>query len=142
MSTATGTPRHRTVRPMPSGNAHLPPPDDRLEIDVEELRALLDEATAAGEGDRGFTLVDCREEDEFAICRIAGAVLLPLSGFPDNTAGLRAEPGRPVVVYCHHGMRSQHAALFLREAGVRMTFSLSGGIDAWSRIVDPSTPRY
>lgn len=115
----------------------LPSPEETLELTVAGLSALL---TAAATPIR---LVDCREEDEFAICKIPGAILTPLSKFPDSALPLLEDPDAPpVVVYCHHGMRSQHAALFLRDRGVKNAFSLAGGIDAWSQQVDPAVPRY
>jgi len=49
---------------------------------------------------------------------------------------------RPVVVYCHSGTRSAHATRFLRAQGLGRVYNLAGGIDAWSRIVDPAVPRY
>ena len=89
-------------------------------------------------------LIDCREEDEFALCRIDGAELFPLSRFAVDapTRLLQADEERPVVVYCHHGMRSMHATVFLREKGKKNVWSLSGGIDLWSQMIDPKVPRY
>lgn len=87
-------------------------------------------------------LIDCRERDELAICRIVGNEWFPLGTFPQALAQLTADSGRGVVVYCHHGMRSQRAAGFLRAHGVENAFSMSGGIDAWSESIDPSVPRY
>jgi rhodanese-related sulfurtransferase len=116
----------------------LPPPD-ALEIAPAELHALLEDS-----GTSALRLVDCREPDEHAICRIEGAELIPLSRFGEEAARrlLGEEDPRPLVVYCHHGMRSLHATAFLRERGRRETWSLSGGIDLWSRQIDPEVPRY
>jgi rhodanese-related sulfurtransferase len=47
-----------------------------------------------------------------------------------------------VVVYCHHGIRSLRGAAILEQAGVRPASDTAGGIDAWSRLIDPSVPRY
>ena len=47
-----------------------------------------------------------------------------------------------MVVYCHHGIRSQSAAAFLERTGIKEVYSLTGGIDAWSCEVDPTVPRY
>jgi len=41
-----------------------------------------------------------------------------------------------VVVYCHHGVRSLSGAAILARAGQEAVASLSGGIDAWSRLID------
>ena len=87
-------------------------------------------------------LIDCREDDELAICQIAGHEWIPLGAFPQMIEGLTSDSDRGVVVYCHHGMRSQRAAAFLRAHGVVNAFSMSGGIDMWSDIIDPTVPRY
>jgi rhodanese-related sulfurtransferase len=49
---------------------------------------------------------------------------------------------RPVVVYCHHGMRSAQVAAFLLSQGYGPVYNLTGGIDAWSTQIDPALPRY
>jgi rhodanese-related sulfurtransferase len=46
-----------------------------------------------------------------------------------------------VVVFCHHGVRSLSGAAYLNELGLEAT-SMRGGIEAWSRLVDPSVPTY
>ena len=48
----------------------------------------------------------------------------------------------PIVFQCHHGMRSQGAAQYFQKAGFRRLYNLSGGIEEWSRLVDPTVPRY
>lgn len=87
-------------------------------------------------------LIDCREEDELAICRIAGNEWFPLDSFPFAGEKLTADAARGVVVYCHHGMRSLRAAAFLRANGVEKAFSMKGGIDAWSALIEPEMARY
>jgi rhodanese-related sulfurtransferase len=87
-------------------------------------------------------LIDCREDDELAICHIEGHEWFPLGAFPQVIDKLKAGSERGVVVYCHHGMRSQRAAAFLRAHGVENAFSMSGGIDMWSEIIDATVPRY
>jgi rhodanese-related sulfurtransferase len=54
---------------------------------------------------------------------------------------LEAFRGRPVVVYCHHGVRSLHGAAYLLSRGLEAV-SLRGGIDLYARAVDPALPRY
>jgi rhodanese-related sulfurtransferase len=92
--------------------------------------------------DRGdsFLLVDVREPNEFAICRIEGAKLIPLREVPANLAQIEA--AEDVVVYCHHGMRSLDAAAWLRSQGVAGVKSMSGGIERWSTEIDAGVPRY
>ena len=87
-------------------------------------------------------LIDCREADEVAICRIEGYEWISLRDFPQRIEAIRADSQRGVVVYCHHGMRSRHAAEFLRSHGIPHSFSMSGGIDMWSDIIDGSVPTY
>jgi adenylyltransferase/sulfurtransferase len=87
-------------------------------------------------------LIDCREEEELAICRIAGNEWIPLGLFPGVREQLKKGNERGVVVYCHHGMRSLRAATFLRSIGVENAFSMRGGIDYWSEFIDPEVPSY
>jgi|SRR6056297_488654 len=113
------------------------PPPEETEITPAELQALLEtEASPA------FHLIDCREEDEFVICRIEDSTLIPLSRFAeDGPAFIEATP-RPTVVLCHHGMRSMNATMYLREKGFEQVWSLVGGIDLWSTQIDSDVPRY
>ena len=115
----------------------LPDPEESLSVSPETLSAIL-----ADRDSHPIRLIDCREQDEFAINKIADAALVALSGFPDAPQPLLASPDPPVVVYCHHGMRSAQAAGFLRHRGITHTFSLQGGIDLWSQEIDPDVPRY
>lgn len=118
------------------GRPGCPTPDasQTEEVSPHELQALLE----AG----GVRLIDCREDDEYALCRIGAATLVPLQQIPEKIQALRGEGDRPVVIYCHHGMRSLNATQFLRARGLTETFSLRGGIDAWSLEIDPEVPRY
>ena len=47
-----------------------------------------------------------------------------------------------IVMMCHHGGRSSHACFILHNHGYHHVYNLKGGIDAWSRLVDPTIPRY
>ncbi|MEZ5301182.1 MAG: rhodanese-like domain-containing protein [Verrucomicrobiales bacterium] len=101
--------------------------------------------TAALLGERAdeFALIDCREEDEHAFCKIGGSRLFPLSTAGEWLPSLIALGGEmPLVIYCHHGMRSAQLAHHLRQRGVARAFSMAGGIDAWTAEIDPSVPRY
>ena len=51
-------------------------------------------------------------------------------------------PGRPLVLMCHHGIRSMHAAMALAGRGHQDITNMTGGIDLWSEQVDPAVPRY
>lgn len=92
--------------------------------------------------DKRPLLIDCREEDELAICQIPGNRWIPLQQIPRSLESIRSESERGVVVYCHHGMRSLSAVEFLRARGIDRAFTMSGGIDDWSRTIAPEVPRY
>lgn len=103
------------------------------EIDAKEL------AAKRKRGD-DFVLVDVREPHEFEIARLPDATLIPLNALPARVHEL--DSSREIVLHCHHGQRSMRALEFLRQSGFRKLKNLRGGIDAWSRDVDPSVPRY
>lgn len=84
-------------------------------------------------------LLDVRQPEEYATARIEGAVLIPLAELPGRLGALPRS--LPLVVLCHHGVRSAHAVHHLRAAGFD-ALNLSGGIDAWSRDIDPEVPLY
>jgi rhodanese-related sulfurtransferase len=87
-------------------------------------------------------LLDVREPEEFEIAALPNARLVPLGQIPGRVEQIADWKNEPVVVYCHHGIRSMHAIHFLAQAGFTDLTNLSGGIDAWSREVDPKLPRY
>jgi pimeloyl-ACP methyl ester carboxylesterase len=60
-------------------------------------------------------LVDVREPWEYEYCRIDGSLSVPLAELGRRLPELPRD--RPVVMVCHHGMRSMHAAAFLARAG-------------------------
>lgn len=88
-------------------------------------------------------LIDVREPHEYALCRIEGAELFPLRSIPHSVEALRQRAAAgPLVLYCHHGVRSLQAVAWLRRQGVAECRSLEGGIDLWSTEVDASVKRY
>jgi len=92
--------------------------------------------------DRGekVLFVDVREPWEHQLCRIEGSQLIPLGHIAANLPTF--ENAESVVVFCHSGRRSLDAAAWLRSQGVPSARSMAGGIDRWSREIDPSVPRY
>ncbi len=108
-----------------------------LEISVAETRDKL--ATSESERPR---LIDVRDPDEFTYCQLPNAELIPLATVPTDASGKLADKAAEIIVYCHHGMRSMQAAGQLRALGYTNVRSMAGGIDQWSREVDPSVPRY
>lgn len=85
-------------------------------------------------------LLDVREPWEFERARIAGSQLVPMREVPSRLEEI--DPEREVVAICHHGGRSAQVALFLERNGFSKVHNLVGGVDAWSRTVDPSVPTY
>jgi rhodanese-related sulfurtransferase len=104
-----------------------------IEITPREVDALI----ASGEK---FLFVDVREKWEHETARIDGAILIPLRQVPDNLPNLAAS--REIILFCHHGMRSLDAAMWLREQGVDGARSMAGGIERWAIEVDPLVSRY
>lgn len=113
--------------------ADMPP----LEISVAEAREKL-----ASTGPECPRLIDVRDPDEFAYCQLPNAELIPLATVPTDAAGKLSDKAAEIIVYCHHGMRSMQATGQLRALGYTNARSMAGGIDRWSREVDPSVPRY
>src|SRR5579859_1511282 len=104
-----------------------------IEMSAAELKRRLD----AGEVP---VLIDVRHPEEHAVCRLPGSRLLPLDQL--FAAPEELDPEEELVLYCHHGIRSLNAAMFLRSRGFTRAKSLAGGIDGWSLSVDASVPRY
>jgi adenylyltransferase/sulfurtransferase len=77
-----------------------------------------------------------------AIAALPGSLLIPLAELEARHNEIQATAGSLVVVYCHHGIRSLSAAALLAQLGLPNAVSLAGGIDAWSREVDPRVARY
>jgi rhodanese-related sulfurtransferase len=85
-------------------------------------------------------LLDVREPWEVEKARIAGAVAIPMREVPARLAEL--DPDRDVVAFCHLGGRSMQVAAFLEKQGFSRVHNLAGGVDAWSKTVDPAVPVY
>jgi adenylyltransferase/sulfurtransferase len=98
-----------------------------------ELKALLDR------GERPFIL-DVRNPEEIAICRISGSTVIPLPELGSRLGEL--DRNVRIVVHCKSGARSAKAVGILHEAGFHRLESLTGGILAWIKDVDPSLPAY
>ena len=110
-------------------NPNAPPAVQPL--GASELRARL----AAGP----VHLFDVRSPQEREIARIEGSTLLDEAA-RDQILALPRDT--PLVFQCHHGVRSQQAAEYVLDQGFTRVYNLRGGIEAWSREVDPTVPRY
>lgn len=105
------------------------------QISAPELARLLAEP-----GAEAIQLLDVREDWEYEIAHLPASTHLPMQRVPAELD--RLDPRRTTVCICHHGMRSQQVAVFLSHRGFDRVMNLAGGIDAWSRQVDPSCTAY
>ncbi len=101
----------------------------------EELKERLDN------GDRPI-LLDVREAQELAICRLPGALHVPMGDVPSRLTELEKHAEEEIVVYCHHGVRSASVQNYLRHHGFECVRNLTGGIEAYAVRADPGMPRY
>lgn len=104
-----------------------------FEILPAELKAKIDRNDE-------FVLIDVREPEEYAICKLPGSRLIPLRTLPERVHELSTADD--IVVHCKSGMRSGQAVGFLKQAGYRRVKNLVGGILRWSDDVDPRVPKY
>ena len=86
-------------------------------------------------------LLDVREPWEYQTACLPDSLLMPM-GEVASRAHQELDPDAPIVVLCHHGARSLSVTMWLRNQGFDHAQSLAGGIDAWSRTIDPTIPRY
>jgi glyoxylase-like metal-dependent hydrolase (beta-lactamase superfamily II) len=97
------------------------------------LRALL-------EGPSPPYLLDVRAADERKLAALPGDHHLPLHALAGRLTELPHH--RPIVAYDHVGFQARAATQYLQEHGFPFSASLEGGLDEYSRIADPSVPRY
>jgi len=105
-----------------------------LEITVDQLKQQLTSENPP-------LLLDVREPWEYQTASIPGSTLIPMNEIPAR-AHQELDEEAPILVLCHHGARSLSVAAWLRQQGFDKAQSVSGGIDAWSRLIDPTIPRY
>jgi adenylyltransferase/sulfurtransferase len=143
------------IRRDPKWAVGAPHPTIKALIDYEEFCGVRGGAAAAAVGGTDITpdqlkrridagenlfVLDVRNPNEFAICRIPGTVLVPLPELPLRFAEVPKD--REVIVHCKSGMRSAKAIEFLKAQGYTKLVNLSGGILGWAEKVDPGMPRY
>jgi rhodanese-related sulfurtransferase len=104
-------------------------------LTAPELKAWLDDAARTAP-----VVLDVREPWEVQTAALPQGVSIPMREIPARFDELDAD--QPVVVLCHHGARSMQVAYFLEHQGIAQVHNLTGGIDAWSVLVDPTVPRY
>ena len=81
-----------------------------------------------------------REQWEWDKARIEGARHIPMREIAARLGEIDRD--KDVVAICHHGGRSMQVAMFLEKNGFAKVHNLQGGVDAWSRTVDPAVPLY
>jgi rhodanese-related sulfurtransferase len=107
-----------------------------LEISPAEAKTRLNSSNK-------MTLLDVREPEECALARLGTAEYIPMPLVPAALRHLEGLAGQgDLLVLCHHGVRSLQVVLWLREQGLENCYSVAGGIDRWSRELDPAIPRY
>ena len=86
-------------------------------------------------------LLDVRNIDEYEICHLPDAILIPMNQVPNNIK--RIPRDKPVVVYCHHGIRSASVIQYLEQNHqFNNLINLEGGINSWATDIDSSMPLY
>ena len=101
-------------------------------ISVEDLKKKLDAKA-------DIFVLDVREPHEYQICNLQGH-LIPLGDLPKRVHEL--DSSREIIAHCKMGGRSAKAVQFLRQAGFKKVYNLTGGITAWADKVDPKMPKY
>jgi rhodanese-related sulfurtransferase len=86
------------------------------------------------------TVLDVREARELDVCRLDGALHIPMAEVSARADELPRD--RLLVVVCHHGARIQMVVDYLRDVGFDNAVNLDGGVDAWACDIDQSMPRY
>jgi adenylyltransferase/sulfurtransferase len=101
-------------------------------ISVEELKRKIDAKA-------DIFILDVREPHEYQICNLNG-YLIPVGDLPKRANEL--DSSREIIAHCKMGGRSAKAVSFLRSAGFKKVYNLTGGITAWAEKVDPTMPKY
>ncbi|MET3803452.1 adenylyltransferase/sulfurtransferase [Nakamurella sp. UYEF19] len=104
-------------------------------ISAKELKRRID-------AHEDFALIDVREQNEFEIVSIPGAVLIPKGDILSGEALSLIPQDKPVILHCKSGARSAEALAVLHKAGFADAVHVGGGVLAWIKQVDPSLPSY
>jgi molybdopterin/thiamine biosynthesis adenylyltransferase/rhodanese-related sulfurtransferase len=94
------------------------------------------------EHDKDFYLIDVREQNEFEINRIPGAVLIPKGEFLTGEALAKLPHDKQLVFQCKTGVRSAEVLAIAKGAGFADAVHVGGGVVAWVDQIDPSQPSY
>jgi rhodanese-related sulfurtransferase len=122
------------LKPSYVGEPHPPVVDGIPQISVHELKRKLD-------AKEEVFVLDVREPHEHKMANL-GTALIPVGDIERRASELPEKKNSGIVVYCKAGVRSQKAALALKQAGFTNVSNLTGGILAWAEQIDPSMPKY
>ncbi len=117
-------------QPLPTMSDHDYPP----EISVTDAKARRDAAP-----DRTL-IIDVREPYELEICRVEGALHIPMRQIPEQIDSLARD--QHLLILCHSGGRSGRVTTYLRSQGFTAVSNIAGGIDAWAAEIEPGMRRY
>ena len=92
------------------------------EIKASELKQMISQ-------NKGPVIIDVREAEEVATGKIEGSIHIPMAQIPERMNEIPMD--KPVVIYCHLGIRSKHAIQFLQQQGFNNLTNLTGGIDSY-----------
>lgn len=106
-----------------------------IEINCQSVKQMLDDQA-------DFLLVDCREQEEYAIANLPQALFIPMSQITSRVGELEPHREGRIVVHCHHGARSLRVAAWLRQNGFAAVQSMAGGIHAWAEQIDRTLATY
>ena len=102
-------------------------------VSVQDVKALLDSKAS-------FCLIDVRQDWELDLCRLENSLNIPLNSLPQRLEEIPTDI--PLFTLCHHGVRSQQAAVYLKNAGFQNVSNIKGGIDAWAKEIDTTLKTY
>ena len=105
-----------------------------------DFEIMPEDAHSLRERGENFVLLDVREPWELQTAQIEGATHIPMGDTPMHVQEL--DPDQHIVVVCHHGVRSLNVTHWLRQQGFESVQSMRGGIDLWSKTIDPKVPVY
>ncbi len=101
-------------------------------ITVQELHKLMN-------NNKNISLVDVREKGERVMASIKGSIHVPMMAIPHQLELFNKD--EPIYLFCHSGVRSAQACLYLEQQGFD-SVNIIGGIHAWSTEIDSSVPIY
>lgn len=104
------------------------------QMSVQELKTELDTTK------KQPFILDVREPWECQICALPNSINIPMGQIPARLGEL--DPDQEIIVLCHHGIRSYQVCNFLQSNGFENLYNLKGGIDAWSKEIDPAMQKY